>query len=88
MIVVSVQLKSAVHPSRDRELARMEIFNDETGDHNLRNYGVRTLIGRSKEALDKHKVNRVGSVKRFPSEAIHIWHLISEALKAVHYDKR
>ncbi len=87
MIVVSVQLVSAIHPSRSKELARMEICNvggdDETGD-----YDVRTLRGRDKEQLDRRSITRQGKVTGYPRLAIHVWHLVSEALKAVSYDRR
>lgn len=86
MIVVTVALKSAIHPSRDKELARMEIANiggtDTKGD-----YSVRTLRGRSQEDLDKRVVNRDGVVIGYPRLAIHVWHLVHDALKALHYNK-
>jgi hypothetical protein len=89
MIEVSVKLISAIHPSRNRELARMEIFNvsEEPGE-TLQDYGVRTLRGRSTAELDKHVVTRTGTVTRYPSLAIHIWHLVHDALKAVNYNRR
>lgn len=49
---------------------------------------VRTLRGRSKEQLDKRIINRVGTVSDYPRLAIHVWHLVAEALKAVKYDQR
>jgi len=89
MIVVSVKLVSAIHSSRDRELARMEIFNvsEEPGEA-LQDYGVRTLRGRSTAELDKHVINRTGKVKSYPSAAIHIWHLVHDALRAINYNRR
>lgn len=87
MIVVSVQLVSAIHPSRSKELARMEICN-VGGDNTRGNYEIKTYRGRSKEALDKRIVNRAGSVSDYPRLALHVWHLIYEALKAVNYNRR
>lgn len=87
MIVVRVDLVSAIHPSRSKELARMHICNvggtAESGD-----YSVETFRGRDKEALDKRIVNRAGSVSGYPRLALHIWHLVFEALKAINYDRR
>jgi hypothetical protein len=88
MIVVSVQLVSAIHPSRSKELARMEICNDGGGDDARGSYDVRTLRGRDKDTLDKRIVNRRGRVSDYPRLAIHVWHLVFEALKAVEYHRR
>jgi hypothetical protein len=87
MIVVSVQLVSAIHPSRSKELARMTICNIG-GDNTRGNYEVQTYIGRSKEALDKRIVNRTDVVTNYPRLAIHVWHLVYEALKALKYNRR
>lgn len=87
MIVVSVQLISAIHPSRSKELARMTISN-VGGDETHGDYEIKTYRGRSKEALDKRIVNRSGKVTNYPRLALHVWHLIYEAMKALKYDKR
>jgi hypothetical protein len=87
MIVVSVQLVSAIHPGRSKELARMEICN-VGGDNEIGEYDVRTLRGRDKNQLDKRTINRQGKVSNYPRLAIHVWHLVAEALKAVNYDRR
>ena len=88
MIVVSVQLVSAIHPSRSKELARMEICNDGGGDEARGSYDVRTLRGRDKDALDQRIVNRRGRVSNYPRVALHVWHLVAEALKSVNYQER
>lgn len=88
MIVVSVKLVSAIHPSRDKELARMEICNVSGVDTNRGDYYARSLRGRSKEDLDKRVVNREGEIKDYPRLAIHVWHLVYEALKAMNYDRK
>lgn len=90
MLVVTVYLDSAIHPSRDKELARMYISNIDNGSEpaGLHCYDVKTLRGRSKTDLDKNIVNRQGKIDQVPSDAHHVWHLIAEALKAVEYDKR
>ena len=87
MIVVSVKLVSAIHPSRSKELARMHICN-VGGTEDRRDYSVETFRGRDSKALDKRIVNRAGSVTDHPSPAIHVWHLVYEALKAVQYNRR
>ena len=87
MIVVSVQLVSAIHPSRSKELARMTISN-VGGDETHGDYDVKTYRGRSKEALDNRIVNRSGSVHNYPRLALHVWHLVYEAMRALNYDRR
>lgn len=87
MIVVSVKLVSAIHPSRSKELARMHICN-VGGTEDRGDYSVETFRGRDSKALDKRIVNRAGSVTDYPRLAIHIWHLVYEALKAVQYNRR
>lgn len=88
MIVVSVQLVSAIHPSRSKELARMTICNIGDGSETHGNYEIKTYRGRSKEALDKRIVNRAGSVSNYPRLALHVWHLVYEAMKALNYNRR
>jgi len=87
MIVVSVRLESAIHPSRSKELARMTISN-VGGDADRGDYEVRTYRGRNKEALDRRTINRAGKVSDYPRLALHVWHLVYEALKAVNYNRR
>lgn len=84
MIVVSVQLVSAIHPSRSKELARMTICN-VGGDADVGDYEAKTLRGRSKEALDRRITQRKGMVLRHPRLAVHVWHLVAKALKALNY---
>jgi hypothetical protein len=89
MIVVSVKLVSAIHPSRSKELARMHICN--TGgspDGERGEYSVETFRGRDSKALDRRIVNRAGKVSDYPRLAIHVWHLVYEALKSVQYNRR
>lgn len=89
MIVVSVKLVSAIHPSRSKELARMHICNvGVSADGQRGDYSVETFRGRDSKALDKRIVNRAGNVTDYPRLAIHIWHLVYEALKATKYNRR
>lgn len=88
MIVVKVELWSAI-TGKKLELARMEICNEWTSTNGrTRSYSCRTLKGRSTEQLNKRVTQRAGGVSQYPSLAIHVWHLVSEALKAMKYDNR
>lgn len=86
MIIVRVELHSA-RTGKITELARMKLCN-VGGTEDRRDYSVETFRGRSLKALDNEVTNRTGGVTNFPSPAIHIWHLIAEALKSLHYDRR
>jgi len=88
VIVVSVQLDSAIHPSRDMELARLEIAN--RGDHPRKSYGnytARTLHGRGKKMLDRRQTQLHTEIEDFPREAEHIWNLVAKALTQMGYGK-
>jgi hypothetical protein len=83
MIVVRVELHSAI-TKKITEIARMTICNaggsTERGD-----YRAETLRGRSREQLDRRISNRIGEVKDYPRNAIHVWHLVARALVAMGY---
>jgi hypothetical protein len=86
MIVVRVELHSAI-TKRVTELARMHICNiGGTADRG--DYSVETFRGRDKEALDRRVVTRKGNIRDYPRLAIHVWHLVYEALKALKYNRR
>lgn len=79
MIIVRVEL----HSARTRtitELARIKIWNDETGNTKLRNYQAVSYRGRSKAQLDKNTVMKFGELKNWPSERFHIWNLVRQIL--------
>jgi hypothetical protein len=84
MIVVRVELWSA-RTGEKTELARMEIANDETGTLAKRNYIARTLRGRSTAQLNKRVTQRETDLKDWPSEAVHVWNLISALLSKMGY---
>ena len=86
MIVVSVQLDSAIHESRDKELARVLIAN-EGGTDTLGDYACVSLRGRSKEQLDRRVVQRRGKVMNHPRQAEHVLNLVAKALIAMGYGK-
>lgn len=88
MIVVRIELWSAV-TGKITELGRAEICNEGVSDTGrIRDYGVRTLKGRDTKALNRRITQRDGKVTNYPAVAIHVWHLVSDALKAMGYDNR
>ena len=86
MIVVSVQLDSAISPSRDKELARVLISNIG-GDDVHGDYMCVSLRGRGKEQLDMERPNRTGVVKHHPREREHVLNLVAKALNEMGYGK-
>lgn len=85
MIVVKVELVSAVHPSRSRELGRMYIANDDTtnGDPNRGDYTVGVCRkGETRAPWDGGKMTRTGEVKDYPRLSYNMWRLIIRALKS------
>jgi hypothetical protein len=75
VIVVSVQLKSAIHPSRDATLGRVEIANDGTGDKDTGNYDIRVYGKRG-------QLMTTARVEKFPRRAKHGLRLLTRALAA------
>ena len=85
MIIIRVELHSAISRLRDRELARFMIANDGTATGRQQNYVVESYRGRDKVALDKRQVNRRGVVQNHPSEDEHVLNLVAKALNAMGY---
>lgn len=89
MIIVKVELWSAIDGSKE-ELARMVIDNIG-GTQTSGDYRARTLIGRSKPALDRAlntipmKVQRNGQVIGHARLKEHVWNLVSKALSQMGY---
>lgn len=91
MIRVTVELISAIDPSRSRVLAMMDIANDgETTARSsaLGSYDGRTYRGRSREALGQLVVSPRGRVADWPREALHVWNLVAAMLGAMGYGRR
>lgn len=86
MLVIRVELHSAI-TRKITEIARMHIAN-VGGSHESGDYEVKTFRGRDSAALDRRIVTRQGSVTDYPRLAIHVWHLVYEALKATKYNRR
>jgi len=86
VIVVSVQLDSAISPTRDKELARVLIAN-VGGTDTLGDYKCVSLRGRSKEQLDRRVVQRQALVENHPRQAEHVLNLVAKALVKMGYGK-
>lgn len=85
MIVVRVELHSSI-TGKVTELARAVICN-VGGGASRRNYSCQTLRGRCRDDLDKRRVQRSAAVKDYPSNAIHVWNLVAEALTLMRYGR-
>jgi len=90
MIVVRVELWSAI-TGKVTELARMTIANDGTGSDTKRNYDVATMVGRTRDDLQRAMVNRrhtrTGRIEGHNSPAVHVWNLVGKALTAMGYGR-
>lgn len=83
MIVVRVELWSAITGEKT-ELARMHVCN-VGGDTRRGNYSGETFRGRSKEALDRRTVSKLGSVTNWPRLDQHVWNLVAAMLDNMGY---
>jgi hypothetical protein len=61
-----------------KEIGRIEIFNDGTGDKNTGNYGVRLFRKNSKSS-----VLGVGSVLGYKRKTQSVWKLVYQAIQSV-----
>jgi hypothetical protein len=85
VIVVRVELHAA-GTGQVTEIARAIIANKggtRTADHG--DYDVATFRGRSAEQLNRLQMQRRGSVENHARLALHVWHLVAKALKAMGY---
>ena len=80
MIVVTVELKSAISRTRDRVLGVMTIANDGTGGATIGHYCA-TLAGVRGRVLDSCVV------RGFPRKKLLAWDLIYRALRATRGDR-
>lgn len=85
MIVVNVDLKSAISRTRDKRLAQFVIINDNSGGDRLRNYDCISYHGRSEAELAKRTVQRQGRVEGHLADAVHVLNLVAKALTAMGY---
>ena len=79
MIIVSVDLKSAVHPSRDKHLATLHICNIGGGLHK-RDYSIQAY-GPS------GKPGKRGEIKDYPAEDVAVLNMVRRAIEAAGYTK-
>jgi hypothetical protein len=86
MIVVRVELHSA-RTGEVTELARMHISNIAVASASgVRfDYLAEVFRGRSKQRLDKLSRNRITTVQNWPRDALHVWNLVSVALRQMGY---
>lgn len=79
MIVVNVELVSAIHESRSKRLATLTICNvggtKTRGDYSVQAYGASMKPGKS------------GEVKNYPREAVAVLNLVRRAIEAAGYTK-
>lgn len=90
MIRITVELLSAVHPSRNRVLAMMDIVNDgqeRARDARRGTYIGFTYRGRDRTALEKRVVSKRAQIQGWPREDFHIWNLVARMLERMGYDK-
>jgi hypothetical protein len=85
VIVVTIDLVSAIHPSRSKELGRMYITNDGVGTAERSSYDVAvcrrgtTTVPNPVDPLGPQPTRR-GRVEDYPREAYNVWRLIARAL--------
>lgn len=84
MIVVKVELVSAIHPSRSKELGRMYIANKgDSTDPNKGNYTVGVCRrGTKKSPWEGGVMTRTAEVNDYPRLSYSVWRLIIRALLA------
>jgi hypothetical protein len=80
MIIVKVELVSAIHSSRNRQLAEMHITNDGNGTDAVGHYDVRTFGENGKPA-------RKGRVENYRRKEVAVLNLVRQAIEAAGYTK-
>ena len=83
MIVVRIELRSAL-TGDVRELGRMFIANDDTGDDNVGNYDV--TVNTDDGGL-AGRVRHLGFVRGYARRTSNIWLLVQQALGSVFPEK-
>ena len=86
MIVVTVELVSAISPDRDKVLGRMCIANDGSIDDPTRgNYDAWV---RRKGTTSYRSATRIGRVENFPRQSYVIWRLVLRALRSCYPEEK
>lgn len=81
MIRVTIELISAVNPARNRELGRLDIANDGTGNGTIGNYDAILHAEYTPPA------GRVARVEGFRRTKQSVWSLVGAALKQMGHTK-
>lgn len=76
MIRITVDLVSAIHPSRSRRLGVMHIINDGTGSKTRCDY-MASLVDKRGRAY------RTAKVHGHPRLAVSMWQLVAKALRGL-----
>jgi hypothetical protein len=79
LIIVTVDLKSAISESRDKRLATLHISNIG-GGKTRRNYSVQTFGGSGRPG-------KSGEVHDYPAEAVAVLNLVRRAIEAAGYTR-
>lgn len=90
MIVVSVDLVSAISPDRSTRLALMHIANDGQAtiqNPRLGDYLGETFVGRDAASLATGRVSKRAAVRGWRRHDYHVWNLVRRMLEAMGYDK-
>lgn len=77
MIVVDTHLHSAISPTRDANLCRVEIVNDGSGTASRGNYNVLLY------ARNNGRLIRTARVENWPRNARPAWRLLQAAMEAL-----
>lgn len=76
MVIVKIELVSAIDPRRSREIGRMVIHNTGEGTEDHGNYGIRLMRRGTTDVVQK-----TASVENFPRKSAVVWKLVARALK-------
>jgi len=79
MIVVKIELWPLGDKSRSKEIGRMYVTNDGSGNVDRGNYTVAVC---RRGSTERTKPTRTGSVSNYPRQSYNVWRLILRALKS------
>lgn len=78
MIRIRIELVPHGNDKIIREIGRMEIVNDGTGDNRIGNYDIRLFRRGSKTTIQN-----TGKIYSYPRKAYSIWVLLKKAIEAI-----
>lgn len=76
MILIKIELISAIHPSRSRELGRLVLTNDGKGTDKRCNYKAELMRRGTKDTVLKST-----TIMNYPRHAYTVWELIRRVLQ-------